>query len=46
MDMYNVFVWGIGVIAGATVVFALLAVLSLIFDGLWDKVLSLFRKKR
>ena len=46
MDTYNVFEWIVGVVMGATIVFALLAVLSLVFDGFSDKVLSWFRKKK
>ena len=45
MDTYNVFEWMVGAVMGATIVFALLAVLSLVFDGFWDKVLSWFRKR-
>ncbi len=47
MEIWNkVFEWGVIAISGVTVVFALLAVLSLVFDGFLDKLLSLFRKNQ
>ena len=47
MEIWNeIFEWGVILISGATVVFALLAVLSLVFDGFLDKLSSLFRKRQ
>lgn len=46
MDIVNdLLVWGIIIIAGATVGFAFLVILSLVFDGLLTRFFSLFKKK-
>ncbi|MBQ7649936.1 MAG: hypothetical protein IJS15_03200 [Victivallales bacterium] len=45
MDIGNiVFEWIIILVGGATVVFALAVILSLVFDGFLDKISSLFKK--
>ena len=45
MDILDtIFEWIIIVISGVTIVFALVAVLSLFFDGFLDKLTSWFKK--
>ena len=47
MEIWNkIFEWGVLAISGAAVVFAVLAVLSLVFDGFLDKLSSLLRKSQ
>ena len=47
MEIWNaIFEWGVIAIAGAAVVFALLAILSLVFDGLLDRLSSWLRKEQ
>ena len=47
MEIWNaVFEWGVIAIAGAAVVFAMLAVLSLVFDGFLDRLSSWLRKDK
>ncbi len=41
----DLLVWGIIGIAGATVVFAFLVILSLVFDGLLDRLFARLKKK-
>ena len=45
MDIGDIiFEWTILVIGGATAVFALVVILSLVFDGFLDKISSWFKK--
>ncbi len=43
--LYKIFVWGIIAIGGGTVLFALFAILSLIFDGFSDRIVRFFKGK-